>query len=1367
MAKRITSEDLVLNLILDADKVDQGSKKLLGALHKLDRETRDLQNELSRLQIKMKNLDKNSADYSNEVKQLQDRMKKLRAEISANHAKMNEWRRQIGLSGLTINQLRSHLSALRVQLHNATDPTVLKNLRRQIKLTQDRMERMTTGMTRMAQAWRRMGTFANQFGTLSAWLTIAIFGVARAVNSTTKNMRQLDKQFSSVMKTTDLTRNEVAKLKKEFDQLNEDEGIRTPTSTKNLLEIARIAGRLGIRGVEDIRNFTMAVDKLYVALGDDLEGSVEEITEQVGKLVNVFGLAKEGGMDQSEALLRVGSVLNELGKSSEANAQNILNFTSRMGGVGSMADFTIDQLAGLAATLDATGVKAERGSTAVVKLITGLGEHADKFSRILGITKKDYVDWIHSDVNGVLLAMLDATGKNSESILEVVNSMGDMEVSGVRVAETFGKLSQNTEMLREQQLIAARAFESSASVMNEYYIITKDWDSLMALQGKRLKSLADDYSKSMTPAMYKLYRGFIDFLYALKDVAVWIGNNTGLIWGLTAAWTAFRSARIVRVISELIISTRLWAGDLWRATAASWANNAAVKAMTASYITAGGGVKGLTAALRALWGVMLANPFTAIIAIAGAAAGAFFLFRKRTDEVKAAMSDMNVEMATQRNAMQKLFEAAKRSGEGTAQRAEAIKTINKVYGEYLTNLLSEKAGQEELTTAYEEANQKLSEQIALKFKNERYDKLIEKGARERVKKQERMLGGVKTRDGAFAYGQAMFETDQVLERLAKMTDPTARSLVITQFLDKWELNNQASRKAFLELIELRKDELEMERQLDESIKGYISGGTAGTGVKGGTGPDASGTVLTDEQFETAKAEAEMLRDEQRLALMQMGLDKEEYRKRELKAEEEFLRKVLELTQQRYTTEKGALIGGDKDILDAQIALQQNLMAQQKDGGKKRTAKTKEELLDTEVLLLEMLDNRKITQSQFDLLMLQMQEDYYAQMIAKGRAGGEDVLEWEKKWYENRIKQRAEFEKQQSTLSKAMTFALNPEPEETVAEDDNLVKNLIKERDRVRQFLGLETGVKEDLEPDFAAFEIGNYAEQVKILEKWYELDWINKTEFERRKTDVVREQNNMRLKYTSDVMGAINDLLGAQGQLFAAQKDAELKKAGDNEAKKLAIQKKYAKKEQSIATAQAAISGALAIMRIWEAKALADPVTDAIIKGILTAAMVVTTGTQIAAIKAQQFAKGRYPVVGADDGKTYDAEFVGRPETGIYKKPSLGLFAEKPEMVIDYPTLRNIQMNSPALIEAILAQRGRGRKSEVGSRKTEERGVRQFADGSYPVGDASNYAAMVAEVKESNKQTVEAIKQIQITVAVETIEREMRKYAKIQQTKGL
>ena len=78
-----------------------------------------------------------------------------------------------------------------------------------------------------------------------------------------------------------------------------------------------------------------------------------------------------------------------------------------------------------------------------------------------------------------------------------------------------------------------------------------------------------------------------------------------------------------------------------------------------------------------------------------------------------------------------LFDAVKRTEEGTQGRVEAIRRINNEYGKYLPNLLSERSSLNELDAAYRTVTESIKEQTAAKMRSQ----AIEKIAGESIKKQ--------------------------------------------------------------------------------------------------------------------------------------------------------------------------------------------------------------------------------------------------------------------------------------------------------------------------------------------------------------------------------------------------------------------------------------------------------------------------------------------------------------------------------------------------------------------------------------------------------------------------------------------------------
>jgi TP901 family phage tail tape measure protein len=145
-----------------------------------------------------------------------------------------------------------------------------------------------------------------------------------------------------------------------------------------------------------------------------------------------------------------------------------------------------------------------------------------------------------------------------------------------------------------------------------------------------------------------------------------------------------------------------------------------------------------------------------------------------------------------------------------------------------------------------------------------------------------------------------------------------------------------------------------------------------------------------------------------------------------------------------------------------------------------------------------------------------------------------------------------------------------------------------------------------------------------------------------------------------DVMGSYNELQNAQSEArintMTQEKNTEIKNFKESaqyeimtdeertkkieqiekrhDDKILAEKIKMFDKNQKFLKAQAVMAGAMAIMQIWSSSATGNAIADAIIKGIMTAAMVAMTGMQIATINAAQ------PPT-AEQGAIINSEFLG------------------------------------------------------------------------------------------------------------------------------
>lgn len=168
----------------------------------------------------------------------------------------------------------------------------------------------------------------------------------------------------------------------------------------------------------------------------------------------------------------------------------------------------------------------------------------------------------------------------------------------------------------------------------------------------------------------------------------------------------------------------------------------------------------------------------------------------------------------------------------------------------------------------------------------------------------------------------------------------------------------------------------------------------------------------------------------------------------------------------------------------------------------------------------------------------------------------------------------------------------------------------------------------------------------------------------------------------------------------------------DLDKRKKALAIKQAKREKAVALVGAIVNTALAVV-----KALT---TQPIWLGIVMAALVGAMGAfQIATIASQplpQYAAGKYDVIGAQDGKKYRAGMMDSPRTGLVNEPTI-LVGEKPEIIIDPPTTRNLQINYPEVIDAINWAR-----------------TPQYYSGTYPQWSSSSTRQEVVTERELPKQ---------------------------------
>lgn len=703
MAKTIKNEDLRLNIIVNGDA---GRKGIL-----------DTQKAISDLEGKLKSLKSAEGDHSREIAATNKKLTEAKARYV-------ELQKQISLENKTISELKTHIRATRAALEKAVPGTEnWERLNTELSVSKKRFQELAgqTGNVKIA-----ISGFVGIYGGLSAAFNNIMLAISRLsgyFEKARQSWLDYDEAMVDAMKTTGLTRDEMDSLSESLKKMD------TRTAQNELLSLVRVGGKLGISGKEDLMEFVSAADKINIALKEDLGGDAEAAIGQIGKLVDIFQLKGEMGLER--AMLSVGSAINELGAASTANEGYIVDFTNRLAGIAPNANISIDKILGLASTLDANGQAAETAATAIGQTITAMFKKTETFAQIAKMPFEEFKNLLEQDVNQALVKVLEGM-KGDRGLFDIVDAMGEMHLNGQRATTVLGALANNIDMLKSQQEKANEAFSAGTSLTDEF---NKKNESATAALEKSKKALEEQWvviGQQLTPAMNLVTVGSAKLLSSIGQIITYAAKYKFALLGLAAAYAVLNKAEAIRLAfsKQSIAAFKQRKADLAiEATLLQGSTKATMLHCAAQNLLVGN-LKAAGTAFKAFSKAILANPIGLIAAGITAAIGVLVHFITKSREATKGLRDLNRQTTDslsgfvqakekidrEKQSLEQLKEAAMKAAVGSNERKEAIRRINELYGDYLPNLLSEKISNTELETALTNVNTQLEKKILLQAK---------------------------------------------------------------------------------------------------------------------------------------------------------------------------------------------------------------------------------------------------------------------------------------------------------------------------------------------------------------------------------------------------------------------------------------------------------------------------------------------------------------------------------------------------------------------------------------------------------------------------------------------------------------------------
>lgn len=716
---RIKEESLRLNIIINGDKarkqiVDQ--EKSLEVLNRAQKRLLDTK----------KRLEAQGRTETKQYQELEIALKDVGAQITESTRKLENMRKGMPLTSMTLQDLRKHIAQTRVALAKAVPGTEnFKRLSDELNNAKARFAELNAS----TQATKKiLGVQIQGWGDLWAVIHSGISTLTRlwgGINRLTDAFMEQDEAMTDVMKTTGLTKEQVVQLNAELAKLN------TRTAQNELLALARIGGKLGIQGQDNLLAFVSAADKINVALKEDLGGDAEGAIATVGKLVDIFQLEGQFGLEKS--IIKTGSAINELGMASTANEGYIVDFTSRLAGIAPNADISITKILGMGATLDKYGQHAETAGTAIGQTIMAMFKRTETFANIAKMPLQEFADLLNKDVNEALLRVLEGMNDGG-GLTTVVRAMEDMHLNGQRASTILGTLSKNTDELRAQQELASDAFERGTSLLDEFD--TKN-NSRTANHEKRLKAI-----QAEVVAMGEDLMPVVEDVLDLADIGIGVGAKIvsilvrmrGVIIALTVAkladvaadklrnfWTKANKAALAEEIATLN-----------QAKASTIALSAVKNLLVGNFKASAAAAKMFFTALKT--GLGPVGLIVAAIGILWSALSPLIDRWKEHRQLQKDLEESNRKMAEsygdvvekideERRKTEQLLSTVKKAKSGSSERAAAIKTINREYKQYLPALLTEKSSNEEVATALAAVNAQLENKIKLQAKEQEMSRI--------------------------------------------------------------------------------------------------------------------------------------------------------------------------------------------------------------------------------------------------------------------------------------------------------------------------------------------------------------------------------------------------------------------------------------------------------------------------------------------------------------------------------------------------------------------------------------------------------------------------------------------------------------------
>ncbi len=1285
MAKRVVDEEMRFTVIVNGDSAKKELYDLEKRNHSLTSANKEYRAEQAKLVSQGK---KNSQEYKN----LSAEISKNNKELKENKSRMKELQAQIGVTGLTMRQLQQRASQLRLQLLNMVPGSAkYKKLETDLKQVNGQITKLRLGAKASQSSLSKLANGFNKYAALGASIIATGTGIVLSLQQMIDFNGKLADAQSNVQKTTGLTKKETRELTKEFGLF------KTRTARIELLKLAEEAGRLGIEGKANVLEFVKTANEIKLALGDDLSDA--QIRE-VGKIAKIYKVGEQNNRSFAESFQSVGSAINEVSASGANQADYLVDFLKRTGGISDIANIAAQDMIGLAAAFDEAGQSQEISATAINKTFGSMAGNAEKFAKIAGVGVKEFSKILEEDANEALILFLEGLKKGNPGLEEMEARLDGIELGGTRGKQAISALAANIDNLRKKQELANQALLDNTSLTAEAKLREENLAAVLEKIQRRIRGIfaSDEVVEGLT--------SFVE----------WFGKFIGAVEDGDGEVTRFRNnlvsfLKTVLVITVAILSyntalklTTLWTTNAWQATrlyalvqkistASTYAQLVAIDLLNIAKLVLTGRLKAARVAMIAFNTATKLNPIGLLLGLLAAVVTAYALFSDASKKAATSQSLLNKAMAeadkntaeTIKN-KQLLLDVARDENLSLKQRQDAIDELNRTVPEYNNQLTIATVQLEENTKKLDRHIESLKQSAVAYVLQERIKKkaveladLENSALKDNIEWYEELWNGIKSGGQHFATQARNAQT--AINNKRESIAATKEEIAVLEELYKAQLKSNPS----LSVTDENGSPEEKKKKFFTSNK---------------TSSSSSGKSKIDQAKKEAAALLKLERETEdaRIALIEDAFAREIAMNNAMfTRKQQDLEREFEANQEAYDK---AILAGDTNLASILQAKNEELIKQWD---------------QQEQLKLDKQND--ILQKGIENHINKLQEQYNREAQERQTAHNNELAALGNNDKAKKALQKA-FDKEELDLQKthqeALIKELNDVLENAKFEDFDIdilseeQKQAVVDRlsalglklSEINALLAYMKGEKkEQHELDQAALGEMGISGNVDILgmtpEQW--------------------EATFTNIDSLATAFGAVANILGAAKEAYALydkyitasenkkmrrlernfnREKASLQKSLDNQfiSKKQyetgvdKLQKEFDKKKADLEYKQAKRKwqgdklSAIANVALGVTQALASspPPANFILAGIvgLMGALQIATVAKNKPVKGYQtgFYGNLFPVQREQDGKHFNAEFGGESRSGLVDKPTVFLAGEQgknfPELIINGPDLK-------------------------------------------------------------------------------------------------